>query len=63
MTKAELLAAWAAEICANQDIIDPCDEHDWQSLFVGFAIGKGYPLTEALDYALYMEAFRLEGGA
>jgi hypothetical protein len=59
MTKKEVLKAWKEEICGN-DNVDPDDELDWRSLFIGFAIGKGLPVSKATESSLREAAFKLE---
>ncbi len=34
--------------------IDPANEHDWLSLTLGWAIGKGLSVADALDLALFI---------
>ena len=60
MTREELLKAWDTEICQKQELIDPENEQDWNSMFIGFALGKGFSIEEATDYDLYYEAFQYE---
>ena len=61
ITKKEVLAAYRDEICKKVDQIDPDQELDWRSMFIGFAIGKGFSIVGATDPDLYEEAFLLEG--
>ncbi len=50
-----VIEAWKIDVCARSGEIDPENEHDWQSLFVGFAVGRGLPLSEALSSDLYYD--------
>ena len=70
MTEKELLEAWDKEICKKGKQIDPSQELCWRSLFIGFAIAKGYQLKYSGIYniinklnELYKEAFKYEGGS
>ena len=59
MTKNDLFKAWQDEVCKKN--VDPESRYCWESLFVGFALGKGLSVEEATDYSLYInEAFPLE---
>ena len=59
MPKEEVLKAWQDEVCKKD--IDPENRYCWESLFVGFALGKGLSVKEATDYSFYInEAFPLE---
>lgn len=61
MTKKEVIEAWEKEICQKANEVDEANEFHWESLFVGFAIGKGLPIEEAIDYKFYInEAFPIE---
>ena len=56
-----VVEAWDKEICQKRDILDPDDQLCWESLFWGFAIGKGLPLSE-IENGLYRLALRKEVG-
>jgi hypothetical protein len=59
--KESLIAAWRYEVCNQANEIDPEDEHDWHSLFVGFALGHGLSIEDATDYKFYEQyAYPLE---
>lgn len=49
----EVLRLWATEIVAMSAKIDPDGELDWHALFIGFALGKGLGMGQALNYDLY----------
>lgn len=48
-----ILQEYAQEVCAMRAKIDPANEHDWHSLWVGYAVSKGLA-GEALTYRFYM---------
>ena len=59
-----IIKAWTTEVCTHSSQIDPSNELHWRSLFIGFAIGKGLSLKEAIDWSLYAnEAFPCEGNS
>lgn len=60
MTKNEALLAWKEEICDRATQVDMTNELDWESLFIGFMIGKGIPIHEATDPLFYEEGFKYE---
>ena len=56
-----VVALWAEQICARADEVDPDSEHDWHSMFVGFAIACGLSPGSATNYYLYIDhAFKHE---
>lgn len=54
----QLLKDWKLQIC-NADF-DFGDDVDWESMFIGFALGKGYNFITATDYSLYKLALEME---
>lgn len=64
ITLKEVAEEWGAEVCAKANEVDPLDEHEWRSMWIGFAIGRGLAPEVATDYDFYMEfAFPFEGMA
>jgi hypothetical protein len=58
MDKQKLVAAYKAEIVARADSIDPDSVHDWESMALGWAIGKGLTVKEAQEFG--REAIRYQ---
>ena len=57
-----LLESWRDDVCKHSDVIDPEGKYCWESLFVGFALGKGASIKQATDFKLYIdEAYPYEG--
>jgi hypothetical protein len=54
-----VVEAWATEICHKADILDPDNQLDWESMWIGFAIGKGLSINDAANF--YDLAFEKEG--
>lgn len=51
-TQRQIIGRWRREIVQQAKKIDPGQEHDWHSIWVGFVIGAGRP--EFADYQTYM---------
>lgn len=49
-----MLALYKAEIWDRQKEIDPSDEHDWESIALGWALAKGMTPDDALRFASYV---------
>lgn len=52
-----VLKAWKLEVCDRREDLDPDDQLETDSLFIGFAIGKGLPINEANDDDFVTAAF------
>ena len=48
------------EICKRWEEIDPNNEFIWRGIFIGFAIGCGLSIENAVRWQLYEEAFKKE---
>lgn len=48
-----IVEAWALQVCACGNEVDPDQELDWRALWIGFALGKGMAMNLARDYAFY----------
>jgi len=56
----QVVEQWGEEICKYSREVDPSGELHWNSMFIGFAIGRGLSIEAATDYNLYEEAFKKE---
>ena len=54
---AHMIKSFEIEIHNNSKEIDPCNEHHWLALTYGWAMGKGLPIEDALDFALYIRYY------
>lgn len=57
MTKKEkkrLEALFGQEVQPHAKVIDPGDEEDWHSLTIGWALAKGVPPKDAVEFATYL---------
>lgn len=43
---------WHKEVYENALAVDPNDDYTWDGLLVGFLLGCGVPLRQALDISL-----------
>lgn len=50
MDKAAVQASWKLDVVDRSDVVDPVSEHDWRSLALGYAIGKGMSIEQAQDF-------------
>jgi hypothetical protein len=50
-----LLAQLKTEVIDQGEKIDPDDEHDFESLILGWAIAKGLPVKQAKAFAAVAE--------
>ena len=51
----KVVGEWGDMICRHSKQVDPGDELQWESMFIGFAIGRGLTIDEATDYDLYID--------
>lgn len=50
-----------SNFCKQADDVDPSNDLDWQSLWIGFALGRGLSIELATSYRIYMDrVFPLE---
>lgn len=57
----QVVDEWGSMICCNHEQIDPENELHWESMFIGFAVGRGLTIGDATDFSLYMlHAFKKE---
>ena len=52
----EIVEMWRTEIWEYNSIVDPDDKHDWTSLAIGWALGKGYTIKQANVIASRLQA-------
>ena len=58
-TTEEVVERWRRQVCERSDDVDPGNEHDWQSLWIGLCIGMRRP--DLANYSTYMKhGFPLE---
>ena len=53
MTRDEICADFKTNVYDIAEAIDPHEEHDWHSLFIGYALAKGASKEEANDWATH----------
>jgi len=54
MTRKEMLEVFKREVADRAAEVDPKKEHDWYSVTVGWAMGKGLSPVEANAFARYI---------
>jgi hypothetical protein len=47
----ELIAHYRADIVARGAQLDPDNEEDWESMALGYAIGRGWSVEDALEFS------------
>lgn len=55
LTKKFYTLSFKTEVSDKAEEIDPHNMHDWFSLTLGWAIGKGLSLKDAKDFAIYIK--------
>jgi len=52
--KEEFSRLFKEEVSEKSKEIDPCNEQDWFSLTLGWAIGRGLDIDAAKEFAIYI---------
>lgn len=50
----ELTAKFKAQVTDNAKRIDPDNEHDWESIALGWSLGQGLELNAAREFVTHL---------
>jgi hypothetical protein len=56
---AQLQMDWLDVVQSQADILDPDKTYDWYGLAVGFALGRGLPVSSAIEFAISLSEKQL----